>query len=771
MSITDTIITFASDHPYLIGLLILVSAFLEAIPFVGSLFPGSATVMVLSGAVGASGGALWPLVAWGGAGGFIGDILGYWIGRRYGVSLREVWPFATRPALWEGVARVLNAHGGKSVVVSRFLPGARAVTPIAAGALGMRIPFFVTTSVIAALAWALVYVVPAAVLGQLLSTAGQISARLVGAVLTIIIALMLVIWLARFAATVMGPRIYRRYREAISRMENSSSPLARRIGALLDPALAAIGPHLLWGTVLLVSAIGLFGIIANILASTDLLNIDDSIRAFASSLRSTPIDFVMVTVTAFGEGWVIAISAAILALMLLIGRARRTAAIVGSVFAATFVFLPIVNALMRKEYPVNEIHPGLLSASFPSSHATLITLFCGVLAALATPALGSVGRMVAWSLAVGAATLVGISRIYLDALWPSDVAGGLLLGLALTAVFAMIRTGFESELGKSLRYPLLACLVFLIVGGGRALTYQERDIAHYAPRREAAALAEAHWLSQAWQQIPQRRLDLLGKSEETISLQVAADPRAFAAILTDAGWKPAPRFQPRDLFLFFSPTTPLDFLPPLPLMESGRLPAMTFVRAGRTPDRREVIRLWPTNFAVRSSEREWPLLVGAIADEKILRPYDALTTLDTVPLEGNQAEILNEIVRRAGPQVSVFERRGPRGPVLLIAPYRAATAVGSILVRQEIALRVEERGKLFTGKARRDGPALSEGFAVEPVDDQVCCFERAFHPIDDKSDNDGIDNQLPVGKQLHQNAAKKIVVGLGEFDEVSGAQP
>ena len=89
-----------------------------------------------------------------------------------------------------------------------------------AGALGMRIPFFLTMSVVAALASALVYVVPAAILSQLLSTAGQISARLVGAVLTVVVALALVIWLARFAASIAGPRIYRFYRATIGRMES-----------------------------------------------------------------------------------------------------------------------------------------------------------------------------------------------------------------------------------------------------------------------------------------------------------------------------------------------------------------------------------------------------------------------------------------------------------------------------------------------------------------------------------------------------------------------
>lgn len=719
MSITDTIITFAGEHPVLIGMLIFVSAFLEAIPFIGSLFPGSTTVMLLSGAVGAAGEPIWPLIAWGGGGGFVGDVLAYWIGRRYGLTLREFWPFATRPALWQNVAEFFDRNGGKSVILSRFIPGVRAVTPVAAGALGMRLPFFLITSVVAALVWALVYVVPAAVLGQLLSTAGQISPRLVGAVLTVIVALALAIWLTRIAAAVAGPRIYRGYRAMIGRMELSTNPLARRIGGLLDPALATIGAHLAWGTILLVSAIGLFGIVEGIIASTAFVDIDGSIRTFARSLRSAPVDVVMVSLTSFGEGWVIATSATIFVMALVIGGARLTAAIVASVLAATFVFVPAINALLTAENPIAGIHPSALTDSFPSSHATLVTLFCGVLAALATPALGTFGRVVVWSLAVAAATLVGLSRIYLDVLWPTDVAGGLLLGLALTAVFAMIRTGFESELGRSLRYPLLACVVFLVVGGTRAVLYHDVDHALYAPRTETATFAEAHWIADGWREIPLRRHDLLGDSEESISLQVAADPATLADVLKASGWKKARPFKLRDVFLFLSPATPLAMLPPLPLMESGRLPTHTFVRPGPRPGTRTVIRLWETDIAVEFRSDKHPLLVGSVTGEEVVRPYDTVTMLDRRSTGETVDALLNGVIRNAGTRLSVLRRRSPVGPVFLVAPYLGQAAVGALAVGSRIALAVENRPKHLAGEADGNGAIAGQSFLVEPVDDHI----------------------------------------------------
>jgi membrane protein DedA with SNARE-associated domain/membrane-associated phospholipid phosphatase len=748
MSFTDTVIAFAGEHPFLIGLAIAISAFLEAIPFVGSLFPGSTTVMVLSGAVGAADGPIWPLVAWGCGGGFIGDILAYWVGRRYGLTLREIWPFATRPALWESVADVFQRHGGKSVVISRFLPGVRAVTPIAAGALHMKAPFFVVTSIVAALAWALVYVVPAAVIGQLLSTAGQISPRLVGAVLTIIIVVALAIWLARFAASVAGPRIYRGYRTLVSRMENSPRPVARRIGGLLDPALATIGAHLIWGIVLLVSAIGLFAIVEGILESAGLVDIDSSIRTFARSLRSTPIDVIMVVITSFGEAWVVAGSAALLVLALLIGGARLTAAIVASVFAATFFFVPAINGLMQKEYPVADIHPGLLAASFPSSHATLVTLFCGVVAALATPALGTVGRTIAWSLAITTAVLVGISQIYLDALWPSDVAGGLLLGLALTAVFAIIRTGFEQELGKTIRYPLIACLAFLAVGGTGAAIYHDVELARYAPRAETITFAEAHWIADGWREIPHRRYDLLGKSEERISLQVAADPTDLAAVLEDSGWTTAPPLNWRDLVFFLSPSTPLAMLPPLPLMEGGRLPSATFVRPGPVEGNRQVLRLWTTDFSVDFHEGDHPIFIGSVTEEKVVRPYDALTILDTQPSDGAGETLIADIARHAEKRLSLLVRRTPVGSVLLIAPYSGLPAVGATSFGTRLTLSLENWLEHSRSERHGNGATGGKGISVEPINDLIGGSKRAFHPRDDEINDRALDNQLTISKKL-----------------------
>jgi undecaprenyl-diphosphatase len=96
----------------------------------------------------------------------------------------------------------------------------------------------------------------------------------------------------------------------------------------------------------------------------------------------------------------------------------------------------LMKSVFRRSRPVFE-HPlvDIATYSFPSGHTVGTTLFYGVLAAYLMGRSASVGKRAA---ILGAATmmvaLVGISRDYLGAHYPSDVAGAILEGLAWLSV-------------------------------------------------------------------------------------------------------------------------------------------------------------------------------------------------------------------------------------------------------------------------------------------------------------------------------------------------
>jgi undecaprenyl-diphosphatase len=133
-----------------------VLAYLESAAFVGLFVPGEMTV-VLGGAI-ARGGAisLWWLflLVWWAA--VAGDSTGYLMGRKLGRGFltRHGPRFHITPGVIVRVETIFDAHGGKAIVIGRFVGFARALTPFLAGT--SHIPFrrFIAFDIVGAAAWA-----------------------------------------------------------------------------------------------------------------------------------------------------------------------------------------------------------------------------------------------------------------------------------------------------------------------------------------------------------------------------------------------------------------------------------------------------------------------------------------------------------------------------------------------------------------------------------------------------------------------------------------
>ena len=69
-------------------------------------------------------------------------LLTYWVGRRYGASFfsGRIGKMILQPRQMRRLALLYEAHGGKVIFFSRYLPGFRAVVPVFAGTTGMSFP-------------------------------------------------------------------------------------------------------------------------------------------------------------------------------------------------------------------------------------------------------------------------------------------------------------------------------------------------------------------------------------------------------------------------------------------------------------------------------------------------------------------------------------------------------------------------------------------------------------------------------------------------------
>jgi membrane-associated protein len=130
-------------------------AFLETGAFVGIVAPGE-TAIVLGGVVAAEGDVSLPvilLVAWAAAA--LGDLASYLLGRRLGRGfiVARGPRLGITPARLVVVDRFFERHGGKAILIGRFVGLVRAVAPFLAGAAGLPLRRFLPFSLLGTALW------------------------------------------------------------------------------------------------------------------------------------------------------------------------------------------------------------------------------------------------------------------------------------------------------------------------------------------------------------------------------------------------------------------------------------------------------------------------------------------------------------------------------------------------------------------------------------------------------------------------------------------
>jgi membrane-associated protein len=151
-ALTDLSDTLGSWTYALVGGL----AFLETGAFVGLVAPGE-TAVVLGGVVAAEGGVALPLmllITWGAAA--LGDLASFALGRRLGRRFLVAHGprLGVTPARLVRVEDFFDRHGGKAILIGRFIGLVRAVAPFLAGASDMRLRAFLPWSLLGTAAWA-----------------------------------------------------------------------------------------------------------------------------------------------------------------------------------------------------------------------------------------------------------------------------------------------------------------------------------------------------------------------------------------------------------------------------------------------------------------------------------------------------------------------------------------------------------------------------------------------------------------------------------------
>ncbi len=164
-------------HPDAILIGVFLIALTEAVAVIGVVVPAVPLLFVLCVLAAHAEVGLTSLFAAGIAGAMLGDGISYALGRGFKMRVHTLWPFSRYPDWLARSEAFVDSHGGKSIILGRFIGPLRAFVPLAAGIFRMKPVYFLWMNLLSALVWAPFHLLPGYSLGAAAAHAWLPGAR------------------------------------------------------------------------------------------------------------------------------------------------------------------------------------------------------------------------------------------------------------------------------------------------------------------------------------------------------------------------------------------------------------------------------------------------------------------------------------------------------------------------------------------------------------------------------------------------------------------
>ncbi|MEP6622864.1 MAG: phosphatase PAP2 family protein, partial [Acidimicrobiia bacterium] len=192
-------------------------------------------------------------------------------------------------------------------------------------------------------------------------------------------------------------------------------------------------------------------------SNATLVRIDRGAANWGSTNATTASTRVLRIVTQGGATVTIIVLAVVVVLVALVRQRESVLAIAGFlalVVVGQNLIANVVKAIVDRARPTGHLLAGFSGPSFPSGHATAAFATFSAIALVAGRGRSGHRQAALLGTALGAATMVGASRVLLEVHWLTDVVAGAALGLAWFAASSvafggrLLRFGLPVEAGE-----------------------------------------------------------------------------------------------------------------------------------------------------------------------------------------------------------------------------------------------------------------------------------------------------------------------------------
>lgn len=585
---------YVISHPYFGGLFAFLVAFAESLPLLGTIIPGSITMTFIGILVGRNILPFSSTLFLATIGALAGDMIGFWIGKHFNERLHTMWPFKKRPK-WLAMGHAFfEKHGGKSIVIGRFIGPTRSSVPLFAGLLKMRWPNFIIAAIPSAFLWAIAYLVPGVIIGaiSLSLPKGQATTfSLIG--LAVIVLLWLVFWAIQRFFVYIASHINRwidslwnwlnrhhSSRFVIRLITNQQNPLDHN---QLTIVLLAI-----------LSALLFIVTFTNVIFHVGIFDGNHPTFYFLQTLRNHHADKFAIVMTLLGD------KITILAISVLVGIyciLRRQWYVFWHLFIV--MLLAFGGVYIFKHVYFSPRPTGFLivapNSSFPSGHSTLSLCLFGFLSYLSSLLLEKKWRWIPYTLGSIIIILIMFSRLYLGAHWLCDILGATFLGFF---ILLMVVTSFRRRQPNAkhpITWLIAVSIAISIPWVVIATTEFHHSMYRYTPYYPSQYVKTERWWEDPTHYAPTFRLSRFGHPIQPFNIQWLGNISNIHTTLLKNGWHNASsKTNLKNALQRFASKAPESHLAFLRQLYHGKGPTLFMIKTFGPNKNLIELRLWKT---------------------------------------------------------------------------------------------------------------------------------------------------------------------------------
>ena len=308
------------------------------------------------------------------------------------------------------------------------------------------------------------------------------------------------------------------------------------------------GLHFTVGTLITLAFIYLFfGIVQDYIGQEKLVQFDLRVINLFSLLRHPKLNQQMLFITYLAKGEIITVGLLVSCLILyLFKRWRILYTLLLSVAGGEFFVWIIKNIIDRPRPPLINALVAESTYSFPSGHTFVAIAFYGLLVYFVIQSgKNKLLKIISFILGLSLIVLVGISRIYLGAHWPSDVFASVAVGAAwLTILITSLKIKKKFNPPKNIQinlksktltiFSIFLIIVWIVYIFYFFTTHPLKDKQIISTPKKVIETSQI--TTQLFKNLPKVSESISSVPAEPINVIVVADRKSIDYAFTNSGW-------------------------------------------------------------------------------------------------------------------------------------------------------------------------------------------------------------------------------------------